>query len=176
MLTSERTVRMLTYNVNTIGRVLLSSNPRHYITLRNHLLQVLLNSVLIKGSAVKFSFTTTALACELQTYFQSQLKPHCLPRPWHQESFLWKLVSLPGVTFINEDRDYSEPTSKQRKTEKYVMCMEEETTEDTVLVIAGSLKSVYVTCLCRHYHVSNTCLCQEIDEEAGTKLYDGNCF
>ena len=85
-------------------------------------------------------------------------------------------MSLPGVTFVNEDRDHSEPTSKQRKTEKYVMRMEEETTEDTVLVIAGSLKSVYVTCLCRHYQVSNTCLCQEIDEEAGTKLYDGNCF
>jgi len=33
MLTSELTVRMLTYNVNVIGRVLLSSNPRHYITL-----------------------------------------------------------------------------------------------------------------------------------------------
>ena len=37
---------------------------------RNHLLQVLLNGVLIKGTAVKFSFTTTALACEMQTYFQ----------------------------------------------------------------------------------------------------------
>ena len=130
MLTPELTVRMLTYNVNIIGHVLLSSNPRHYIILRNHLFQVLLNGVLIKGIAVKFSFTTIALACELQTYFQSQLKPHCLPRSWHLELLLWKLVSLPGVTFINEDRDYSEPTSKQRKTEKYVMCME----EDTVLV------------------------------------------
>ena len=176
MLTSELPVRMLTYYVNIIGRVLLSSNPRHYITLQNHLFQVLSSGVLIKGSAGKYSFTTIALAFELQTYFLSQLKPHCLPLPWHLESLLWKLVSLLGVIFINEDEDYSEPTFKQRKTGKYVMCMEEETTEDTVLVIAGSLKSVYVTCLCRHYHVSNTCLCQEIDEEAGTKLYDGNCF
>lgn len=162
---------MLTYNVNIIGHVLLFYNP-HYITLRNHLFLVLLNGVPIKGSAVKFSFTTIALACELQTYFQSQLKFHCLPRPWHLESLLWKLVSLPGVIFINEDKDYSEPTSKQRKTEKYVMCMEEETTEDTVLVIAGSLKSADMTCL----QVSYTCLCQEIGEEAATKLYDENCF
>jgi len=79
-------------------------------------------------------------------------------------------VSLPGVIFINEDEDYSEPTSKQRKTEKYVMCMDEEITEDTVLVIAGSLKSAYVTCLCRHYQVSNTYLCQEIGKKAATKL------
>ena len=147
MLTSELPVRMLTYYVNIIGRVLLSSNPRHYITLQNHLFQVLSSGVLIKGSAGKYSFTTIALAFELQTYFLSQLKPHCLPRPWHLESLLQKLVSLLGVIFINDDEDYSEPTFKQRKTGKYVMCMEEETTEDTVLVIASSLKSAYVTCL-----------------------------
>ena len=145
MLMSELPVRMLTYYVNITGRVLLSSNPRHYITLQNHLFQVLLNGVLIKGSAGKFSFTTITLAFELQTYFQLQLKPHFLPRPWHLESLLWKLVSLPGVIFINEDEYYSEPTSKQWKTEKCVMCMQEETTEDTVLVIAGSLKLAHVT-------------------------------
>ena len=43
MLMSELPVRMLTYYVNITGRVLLSSNPRHYITLQNHLFQVLLN-------------------------------------------------------------------------------------------------------------------------------------
>ena len=67
-------------------------------------------------------------------------------------------MPLPGVIFINEDKDFSEPTTTQRKTEKSVMCMEEETTEDTVLMIAGSLKSAHVTCLCRRYQVSNTCL------------------
>ena len=68
MLTSELPVRMLTYYVNIIGRVLLSSNPRHYITLQNHLFQVLSSGVLIKGSAGKYSFTTIALAFELQTF------------------------------------------------------------------------------------------------------------